>query len=474
MAGGVRWKLLGQATAQATSAGASVVLAHLLTPHEFGLAGMALVFTGIGVAFGDLALSSAIIQRHELSEKDRSTAFWTNAAAGTLLMLIGIALSPLVADFFDQPSVGPLFAATSVVFLLWALCSTQSALLTREMNFRPLEIRGIAAGFAGAAAAILLGIAGAGAWALVGQALVQAGTSLVLLWTFSPWRPKFTYSRTSLSSLGSYSGKTLMSQMLAYFVNNVDNLLVGRFLGSIALGLYSVAYNTMFLPVSRISTPLQQVLFSAFAKIQHEPKRLSEAWARGNEVISAVNVPAFLGMAVIAADFVPVVLGQKWTDAVPVLQWLSLAGVATTLQTLNWATTQAMGRPGVMLRFRMFSTPLTVLGFVVGLHWGVVGVAASFAITRFIIAPLQTHITCRTLGCSPAFVRGELFVAGLAVVMAAAVAVVRLGLEHAGVPAAARLAIVVPFGIAVYGGLLLLFAPRVVGELRMLAHRRAR
>ncbi len=87
--------------------------------------------------------------------------------------------------------------------------------------------------------------------------------------------------------------------------------------------------------------------------------------------------------------------------AVPVLQWLSLAGVGTTLQTLNWATTQAMGRPGVMLRFRLFSTPVTLLGFVIGLHWGVVGVAASFAITRFIFAPIQTYITCRTLGCSP-------------------------------------------------------------------------
>ena len=225
--------------------------------------------------------------------------------------------------------------------------------------------------------------------------------------------------------------------------------------------------------MSRISQPLQQVLFSAFAKIQREPGRLGEAWARGNEVISAVNVPAFLGMAVVAPDFVPVVLGQKWVPAVPVLQWLSLAGVGTTLQTLNWATTQAMGRPGVMLRFRLFSTPVTLLGFVIGLHWGVVGVAASFAITRFILAPIQTYITCRTLGCSPWFVRGELLVICLGVAMAAAVAAARLGLVHAGVPAAARLAIVVPFGIVVYGVLLLLFAPRVVGELRTLAHRRA-
>lgn len=472
VAGGVRWKLAGQLIAQATSLAASIVLAHLLTPHEFGLAGMALVFTGIGVTFGDLALSAAVIQRRELREEDRSTAFWTNAAAGTLLMLLGIAISPLVADFFGQPEVGPLFAATSVVFLIWALCSMPSALLTREMNFRPLEIRGMVAGFAGAAAAILLGVAGAGAWTLVGQAIVQAGASLVLLWSFSTWRPKLMYSRASLRSLGSYSGKTLASQQLAYFVNNVDNLLIGKFLGSVALGLYSVAYNTMYLPVSRISTPLQQVLFSAFAKIQHEPKRLAEAWARGNEVISAVNAPAFLGMLVVAPAFVPVVLGDQWIAAVPVLQWLSIAGVGTTLQTLNWASTQAMGQPGVMLRFRAWSTPVTVAAFAIGLHWGVVGVAASFAISRFVLQPFNTYITLRTLGVTPGYLRGEGLVVSLAAGMAAAVAVARLGLVHVGVSNAAQLAVLVPFGAAVYGGLLLLFAPRVMSELRMLAHRR--
>jgi O-antigen/teichoic acid export membrane protein len=275
-----------------------------------------------------------------------------------------------------------------------------------------------------------------------------------------------------MRSLGSYSSKTLISQMLGYFVNNVDNLLVGRYLGSVALGLYSVAYSTMFLPVSRISQPLQQVLFAAFAKIQHEPKRLAEAWARGNQVISAVNVPAFLGMAVIAPEFVPVVLGQNWNPAVPVLQLLSLAGVGSTLQTLNWSTMQAMGRPGVMLRFRLFSTPVTVVAFVIGLHWGIVGVAASFAISRFLVTPVSTSITLRALGVSVGYVRDEGLVVGLALIMAGAVEVARLGLVHAGVPAAAVLALVVPFGVLVYGGLLLVAAPAVISELRVLVQRR--
>jgi PST family polysaccharide transporter len=178
-------------------------------------------------------------------------------------------------------------------------------------------------------------------------------------------------------------------------------------------------------------------------------------------------------MAVVAPDFVHVVLGQKWHAAVPVLQFLSLAGVGSTLQTLNWSTVQAMGRPGVMLRFRLFSAPVTLVAFAIGLHWGVVGVAASFAVSRFVVTPVSTFITCRTLGCSPRYVGGEALVVFLAVIMAAAVAVARLGLVHGGVPAWARLAAVVPFGIAVYGGLLLLFAPRVIGELRMLARRGA-
>ena len=471
--GGVRWKLVGQASAQATSAAASIVLAHLLTPHDFGLAGMALVFAGIGAVFGGVALTAALIQRPVLEEADRSTAFWTSVAAGSLFTLLGIGISPLVADFFGRPAVAPLFAATSVLFLLTSLSATQTALLTREMNFRSLEIRGIVSGLAAAAAAVGLGLAGAGPWAMVGQALVQAGTSVALLWTLSPWRPTLTYSMSSLRALGSYSGKTLVSQLLGYLVNNVDNLLVGRFLGSVPLGIYTVAYNTMFLPLSRVSMPIQQVLFSAFARLQSEPKRLADAWARGNQVITAVNVPAFLGMAVVAPDFVSVVLGDKWRAASPVLQFLSLAGVGSTLQTLNWSTVQAMGRPGVMLRFRLFSTPVTLLAFAIGLHWGVVGVAASFAISRFVVTPVSTVVTCRTLGCSPVWaLRGEVLVTFLALLMAGVVAAARIGLTHEGVPAALRLVAVVPLGIAVYAGLLFMAAPNVVGELRSLARRR--
>ena len=466
---GVGWNLLGQIFTQISTASAGVLLAHLLEPRDFGLAAMALVFTAFAGVFTDLALGAALVQRPSISESDRSTAFWTSLVAGLVLTSVVVGLAPTIAGFFSQPSATPLFAATAALFMLSSLSVTQSALLTREMNFKDLSIRGMVATLAGIAVAIPLAFAGAGAWTIVVQNLVAASISAVLLWRLSRWRPTFTYSLESLRTLGSFSSKTLVSQFLGYLSLNVDNLLVGRYLGSGPLGFYSVSYNTMFLPVSRISQPIQRVLFSALAKLQHEPVRLREAWARGNQVISAVNVPAFLGMAVVAPDFVPVVLGQRWDAAVPVLQLLSVAGVATTLQTLNWSTVQAAGRPEVMLRLRLFSVPLTIAAFAVGLRWGVVGVAGLFAVARFIVLPVSAAVTCRTLGCSLAWaLRGEAVVAALSVVMAASVYLVRIGLVDLHVSAATRLGLVVALGIAVYAGLTARLAPVLVSELRSL------
>jgi O-antigen/teichoic acid export membrane protein len=473
VARGLGWKLVGQGFAQVTSVAVGILLAHLLTPGQFGLAGMALVFTGFAGVFTDLALGPALVQRANINEEDRSTAFWTSLVAGIVLTAIAAGLAPLVADFFSMPAVRPLFYVSATIFFLSSLSVTQSALLTREMNFRSLEIRGMVSAIAGAALAVPLAFAGAGAWTIVGQALFTSIVSVVLLWRLSPWRPRFVYSFESLRTLGSFGMKTLASQVLGYLSLNMDNVLVGRYLGSRALGLYAVAYNVMFLPVGRISQPIQQVVFAAFAKLQHDPVRLSEAWRRGNQLISALNVPAFVGMAVIAPDFVPVVLGHKWHAAVPVLQLLSLAGVAQSFQTLNWSTVQALGRAGVMLRVRLFSAPLTLAAFAFGLRWGVVGVAGLYAAARFIILAVSTVVTCRTL-TFPIFrvVRESSLVAALSIAMAFVVYSARIGLVHGGVAAGARLPALVAIGTVVYGALVAWRTPDLLVEIRSLVRSR--
>src|SRR5579859_1636694 len=467
VARGLGWKVITLISSQLTGSVIGIVLARLLVPQDFGVAGMALLFSNFVTILTDVSLGAALIQRKLVTELDRSTVFWTTMAVGGLFAVGGVAVSPLVADFFSTPQVEPLVAALSVGFLITAVGQTQQALLTREMQFRSLELRNIAANLTGAGSALGLAIAGFGPWAIVGQSLISSAVSSVLLWFVSPWRPRFAYSLASLRSLGSFGMKTFVSRILVYLNFQGDNLLIGRSLGSVALGTYTVAYNVMYLPIQRITAPASAVLYSAFARLQHDTRRMGEAWLRVNLMTAAVLVPASLGLAVVASDFVPVVFGEKWIAAVPVLEILSLGGVAQSLQMFNGPVYQACGRPGLFLRFMIFSTTVTFGGFVIGLHWGLLGVATSFAISRNVVLVANTRLICRTVALEVSeTVRSYVRVVSLALVMALVV----LGLKETsfaqGLPAGLRLLLCVAAGVAVYVSLIVWRLPGIVRELR--------
>jgi O-antigen/teichoic acid export membrane protein len=472
---GVGWKIATVVVVQVTRIVVGVVLARLLVPRDFGLASMALLFVGVASVFTDLSFGQALITRREISERDRSTAFWTTLAAGAVCAGTGVAVAPLVADFFSTPAVSHLFAVTSILFLITAFSSTQIALLTREMRFRSLQLREMAGTVLGGVVGVVLAFAGAGAWSLVAQALTAEGVSLVLVWRFSSWRPRATWSAESFRRLGSFAGKTSGARILGYVNLNADNFLIARFLGAAPLGVYSVAYNVMFAPLARLAAPIQQVLFPAFALIAADRPRAGGAWLRGNRIVAAITVPAFVGLAVVAPDFVPVVLGHRWHKAIPVLQLLCIAGLAQTLQTLNHSMLQALDRAGALLAFMIFSATLTVSAFAIGLHWGVVGVAAGFAAARTTVLPVFTTIVSRAAQTRVlAFVHAVRPVLEVSAAMGVLTFVLRLGLHDAGTPAGLRLAAAVVFGAVAYVALLAWREPGLVREVWTLVRRRGR
>ena len=170
---GLAWKAGSQVTLQISRIVVALLLARMLAPHDWGLAAMVLVFSGFVIVFTDNALKTALIQRRDLREEDRSTVFWLSAGVGLLLALAGIALSGPLAAFYGEPEVRPLFIALSIGFFVTALGTTQSALLARDMEFRRLELRQIAATLVGAVAGISIALADFGAWAIVGQQLAE-------------------------------------------------------------------------------------------------------------------------------------------------------------------------------------------------------------------------------------------------------------------------------------------------------------
>lgn len=471
---GLSWKLATALVGQGTQSAVAIVLAHLLVPHQFGLAGMAIAFSGLALAFSDLGLGSALVQKTTLTEDDRSTVFWINVGSGATLTIAGVAIAPFIASFYANPDVTPLFMVLSTSFLLTSLGQTQAALLTREMSFRSLELRTITATVVGAAVALALAATGFGPWAIIGQIVCTSGASTVMLWTISPWRPRLVFSTESFRALGSFGVKTFLMRVLVYFNVNSDNLLIGRYLGATPLGVYAVAYNVMMLPTTRIRERMRDVFYAAFVRLQGDPRRLGEAWLRVNGLTGALLVPAFLGLLAVAPDLVPVVLGRRWESAVPVLQLLSIGGAAQSLQSYNGNVYQALGRPGRFLRFMCFSTAVTLGAFAIGLHWGIVGVAGSFAAACWIVLVLNTIGTSRLTGLSPRRPFG--MYAAIVVragVMAALVAGGRRALGELGLAAGPRLVVLVAAGTLVYFLLTLLAAPEIVRDVRSGIRRRA-
>ena len=470
---GVVWKLLGHGFAQVTRSVVGVVLARLLAPADFGLAAVALVYIGVTGIFTDLAMGAALVQRRVVTEEDRSTAFWTTLGAGALLTALGVALSPVIAAGLSAPDATPLIAATSSMIFLSSLGLTQTAILTRELRFRSLELRNFAGTTFGAAVALPLAFAGFGAWAIVCQAIASTGISSALVWRLSTWRPQWIYSTESFRSLGSFGGKTVVAQFLGFLSLYADNILIARFLGTTALGIYSMAYNVMFVPVMRVAQPIQDVVFAGFAKLQADRDRLRDAWLRGSVLVSSLNAAAFLGMVVVAPDFVIVVLGDKWAPAVRVLQLLSLAGVAQSFMTLNWSTMQAIGRAGTSLRLRLFSVPLIIAAFAAGLPWGVEGVAGFYAGARAIVVVVSIVVTGRALGASLPFVALRLSqVLAHCLLMAAVVFLARRALLQTRIEPGPRLAICVLLGIVVYVAVVRWRDQELLGEIKRLIPRR--
>ena len=452
---GLAWKVGSQLLGQGSRIVVGLILARVLTPHDFGLAAMALAFSALAMILSDPALGAALISRPRISEADKSTVFWTTIGVGLLCTLAGIAIARPVASFFGDPAVAPLFAVESLTFVLVALSATQAAILTREMAFRSLELREMAGTIAGAVVGVTLAFSGAGAWAIIGQSVASAAAATVLLWRFSPWRPQLIFSMTSLRECGGFGIKLFGSRLLSFLNLNADNLLVGRYLGSAALGVYAIAYNVMFAPLARVAQPVQQVLVPAFTRLQDDPKRAGDVWLRGSLLTGVVAIPGFVGMSVVAPDFVPVVLGERWEPAAGILQLLCIAGIVQALHMLQWSLLQSRGQAGTLLRYNLVATAANMTGFVVGLHWGVKGVAAGFAIARLLMLPVFPWLAGRGVGVSLGRFLGNLEpVAVAATAMFAAVLCTRLLLVDAGVVDAARLVLCVAVGAVTYVGVL--------------------
>jgi O-antigen/teichoic acid export membrane protein len=452
----------------------TAVLARLLVPADFGLVATVAVFTGFVSLFIDFGLAAALVQRATITERHRSSAFWMNVAVGLALALLVAALAPALARFFDEPRLLDLTLVLSLNFVVASLGIVQSALLQRSMNFRRGAAIEIVAILIGGAVAITLAVAGYGVWSLVAQLIATSAVRTTLLWATSEWRPHRVLDRDAMRELWRFSAYLAGFTAVNYWSRSADNFLIGKFVGPAGLGIYSRAYNLMLLPIAQISAVTARVMFPALSRIQHDAPRVKRAYLRAIGIIGLLSFPITAGLFVVARPFILTLYGAKWEDAVPVLQILCVAGLMQpVVVTVGWIY-QSQGRTDWLMRWGLATSALIVSAFAIGIHWGVEGVAAAYAIITSALLYFAFAIPGKLIGMHVREVflalRGPLF---SALAMAAVVWTAGRMFRSDSPPAAVLFA---QFGIGVftYAVLIRVFALEPYRELKDLVRERFR
>lgn len=361
------------------------VLARLLKPSDFGLMAMVAVFANMFVLLNDPGLSAAIIQKQDVTEEHLSSAFWANLLEGFVITVLFLALAPLIARFYSKSELTPIIMVLSIMFTVSSVGMIQSALFSKRMDFRTLAIVEITASILAGAVAIVLAAYGFGVWSLVAQALASTSIMTVSLFTISGWKPKFMFRWPPFRELLSYGLHLMGFNFVNYFIRNLDNMLIGKFLGAVQLGFYDIAYRLLLFPLGSVSQVIGQVMFPALSVIQDDKKAVCFAYTRATRYIGTISFPLMAGLAVLAPQFVRVALGLKWGRSIFLIQILALVGLVQSITTTVGWLYMSQGRTATLLRFGLSVAPVYIAAFVIGLRWNVEGVAVSYAIAVLLL-----------------------------------------------------------------------------------------
>lgn len=384
-ASGVKWSTTSQAGRQVMQLATTVMLARLLSPSDFGLMSMAVVVIGFVNLFKDLGTASAVVQRRDPTEGFLSSVFWVNVVFGFLAMAVLFAGAPILASFYREPRLVPILEVLSLTFVISGLSILQQAIFERNLAFRALAKVEISAIVSGSIVGIALALLGAGVWSLVGQALAIATVTTALLWASSAWRPKAIFRWREIRSVSGYSLNFAGFNVLNYVMRNADYLLIGRFLGAQDLGYYTLAYRLLLYPVQNISWVISRVMFPVLSQIQDDNVRIGRVYLRVCGIVAMIAFPIMFGLWALAEPLILTVFGSRWTPVVLLLMILAPVGLIQSIATTVGVIYQVKGRTDWMLYWGIGSSVLVMAAFVTGLPWGILGVAAAYAIVSVIL-----------------------------------------------------------------------------------------
>ncbi|QYJ67294.1 lipopolysaccharide biosynthesis protein [Flavobacterium litorale] len=369
---GLFWDLAGSFFRQFAAFFVSIILARLLSPEEFGIVGMSLVFVSITEVFIDVGFTSALIQRKEVKDIVYSSIFYVNLGISVVLALLMVLAAPYIGDFYEEPKVALILEYLALIPIIAAFGRVQSAILTKKMDFKSLSIRGVVSTIVGGIAGIIGALTGMGVYSLVLLQIFTVLTSTVLLWFATGWRPKLEFSGTEVKSLLGYSSFVFFDQALRKVFNKIDTIFIGKYFSAATLGFYTRAESLKAQIDTYTSNSLRKVMFPALSALQDDPEGFKRAYYKAFNIVTGVIVLLVGPIYFLSEQIIIGLLGDKWRPSIIFFQILLFAALTSPHVGMMAQAVLAKGHSKLKFQIGLIQRFLKLTPIVFGIWFGVV------------------------------------------------------------------------------------------------------
>ncbi|CAN5346490.1 lipopolysaccharide biosynthesis protein [soil metagenome] len=465
------WRSGSQIFAQLFTWSATFIVIRLLAPADYGVFAMTSSVLALLSMLSGGNFASALVRAPKLDRHHVRQVLGLLIVLNGSLAIIQFAVAPAIAAYYRQPIVGDLLRVQTLIYLANPPLALSVALLSRKMDFRAQAMANIASAFAGAGTALAGALAGWGVWTLVFAPIAMIWTRAIGMSIVArlDYVPSFHFRGAGATM--SFGVAMIASQFLWFIQTQSDIFIGGRFLDVRHLGLYTTALFLAQLLTSKFVPPMNEIAYSAYARLQHDRPAIAGAFLRSTAMIMFVSLPFYAGMALTAEPLVMTVLGPHWVEVAPLIRVLAWVMPLVTLQILFAPVTNALGKPRMAVYSSAVGAVIMTGCFAVGVRHGAIGLAQAWLFGFPLLTIITAAMSLPVIGLHPLRLAQEI---SRPLIAAAVMTVAVATIDHfmPPVPAIIHLAVLVATGGLAFGLAATIFARPILTDILGLARRR--
>ncbi len=390
---GLKWSSIESFSKQGISFVVGIIIARILSPSDYGIIGMILIFTEVSAVFINGGFSAALIRKQNRTESDLSTVFYYNIVVSLFLYLVLFVSAPYIASFYESPILTLVVRVVSLNMVIGALGAIQSTILNIAIDFKTQTKITVITLIVTGTIGISMAYSGYGVWALVFQGLASTVISTGLLWIFIGWKPKLVFSLSSFRELFGFGSKLMLSGLLDTVYRNIYQVVIGKKFSSAELGFFTRAKGLAQLPSSNITNIIQRVTFPVLSEMQDNITQLGNNYRKLLKMSAFIIFPSMMLLFGLAEPLVKILLTDKWLPAVPLLQVLCFSYMFYPIQAINLNLLQVKGRSDLFLRLEIIKKVLITIVLFATAPFGVLFMCYGIIVTSVFALVINTYYT---------------------------------------------------------------------------------